>query len=179
MLLFRKEQLPDDPNWLLELKLDGYRAVAFKTGGRVHLRSRNDNDFNGRYPDIVQALESMPDETVIDGEVVALDPDGRPSFNALQNYGGTGTPINYYVFDLLILRGRDVMAEPLVRRRELLEREVLPNLSEPVRYSRELPASLADLIQSVKAPRTETAAMSPVSARGPGRRCGSTRARSS
>ena len=102
MLLLRKEQLPDDPNWLLELKLDGYRALAFKTGGRVHLRSRNDNDFNGHYPGIVQALESMPDETVIDGEVVALDPDGRPSFNALQNYGGTGTPINYYVFDLLI-----------------------------------------------------------------------------
>src|SRR4051795_12468196 len=97
----------------------------------------------------------MPDETVIDGEVVALDPNGRPSFNALQNYGGTGTPINYYAFDLLILRGRDVMTEPLVRRRELLEREVLPNLSEPVRYSPELRAGLADLIQSVKAQRLE------------------------
>jgi bifunctional non-homologous end joining protein LigD len=74
MLLLRKDQLPDDPNWLLELKLDGYRALAFKTGGRVHLRSRNDNDFNGHYPGIVHALESIPDETVIDGEVVALDP---------------------------------------------------------------------------------------------------------
>lgn len=73
MLLLHKEHLPDDPNWLLELKLDGYRALAIKTGGRVHLRSRNDNDFNGRYQDIVQALESMPDETVIDGEVVALE----------------------------------------------------------------------------------------------------------
>jgi DNA ligase D-like protein (predicted ligase) len=155
MLLLRKEQLPDDPNWLLELKLDGYRALAFKTDGRVHLRSRNDNDFNGHYPGIVQALESMPDETVIDGEVVALDPEGRPSFNALQNYGGSGIRLNYYIFDLLILRGRDVMAEPLVRRRELLEREVLPNLSEPVRYSPELRASLADLIQSVKAQRLE------------------------
>ncbi|MBN9657079.1 MAG: non-homologous end-joining DNA ligase [Acidobacteria bacterium] len=155
MLLLRKEQLPDDPNWLLELKLDGYRALAFKTGGRVHLRSRNDNDFNGHYPGIVQALEAMPDETVIDGEVVALDPEGRPSFNALQNHGGAGTPLNYYVFDLLILGGRDVMAEPLVRRREMLEREVLPKLSEPVRYSPELRASLADLIQSVKAQRLE------------------------
>lgn len=84
-----------------------------------------------------------------------LDPGGRPSFNALQNYGGTGTALNYYVFDLLILRGRDVMAEPLVRRRELLEREVLPDLSEPVRYSPELRASLADLIQSAKAQRLE------------------------
>src|SRR6478609_10151093 len=155
MLLLRKDQLPDDPNWLLELKLDGYRALAIKTGGSVQLRSRNDNDFNGHYPGIVQALNSMPDETVIDGEVVAIDSDGRPSFNALQNYGGTGTPLNYYAFDLLILRGLDIMAEPLVRRRELLESEVLPPLSEPIRYSPELRASLADLVQSVKAQRLE------------------------
>ena len=55
------------------LKLDGFRAQANKTGGRVHLRSRNDKDFNGKYPAIVQALAAMPDETVIDGEIVALD----------------------------------------------------------------------------------------------------------
>ena len=129
MLLLRQEQLPDDPNWLLELKLDGYRALAFKTSGRVHLRSRNDNDFNGHYPGIVQALESMPDETVIDGEVVGARSGREAVLQRTAEPGGTGAPINYYVFDLLILRGRDVMAEPLVRRRELLEREVLPNLS--------------------------------------------------
>ena len=80
MLLLRTERLPEGPNWLYELKLDGYRAMALKSGGRVQLRSRNDNDFNARYPGLVKALGSMPDETVIDGEIVALDGEGRPSF---------------------------------------------------------------------------------------------------
>jgi len=72
MLLLRREKLPEGPEWLIELKFDGYRALAIKSGGKVHLRSRNDNDFNSRYPGIVKAMASMPDETVIDGEVVAL-----------------------------------------------------------------------------------------------------------
>jgi len=58
--------------------------LAVKTAGKVHLRSRNDKDFNGKYPSLVKALADMPDETVLDGEVVALDPEGRPSFNLLQ-----------------------------------------------------------------------------------------------
>jgi bifunctional non-homologous end joining protein LigD len=74
MLLLRTEKLPEGDPWAYELKLDGYRALAFKTGGQIHLRSRNDNDFNGRYPSIVKAMEAMPEDTVIDGEVVALDP---------------------------------------------------------------------------------------------------------
>ena len=79
MLLERVEKLPQGSGWGYELKLDGFRAVAFKTGGGMHLRSRNDKDFNGRYPAIVQALAAMPDETVIDGEIVALEESGRPS----------------------------------------------------------------------------------------------------
>jgi ATP-dependent DNA ligase len=73
MLLLRTEKLPEGADWQYELKLDGYRALAIKTAGKVHLRSPNDNDFNVRYPGIVTALAAMPDETVIDGEIVALD----------------------------------------------------------------------------------------------------------
>jgi len=73
MLLLQTERLPEGSKWAYELKLDGYRALAIKTGGKVHLRSRNDNDFNLRYPAVAQALGTQPDETVIDGEVVALD----------------------------------------------------------------------------------------------------------
>ena len=83
----------------MELKLDGYRALAIKTGGSVQLRSRNNNDLGGRYPLLLTALASMPDETVIDGELVALNESGRPSFNALQNYGSSRAPVFFYAFD--------------------------------------------------------------------------------
>src|SRR5438094_2728849 len=73
MLLLRKDKLPEGADWLYEIKLDGYRALAIKSGGTLQLRSRNDNDFSARYSDITAALQSLPDETVIDGEVVALD----------------------------------------------------------------------------------------------------------
>ncbi len=149
MLLLRTQKLPEGPEWLIGLKLDGYRALAIKSGGKVQLRSRN--DFNSRYPRMVKALASMPDETVIDGEVVALDDDGRPSFNSLQNHGSAGVPLHFFIFDLLMLRGREVMAEPLVKRRELIEKHVLPTLADPIRYSPILEASLPDLIRSVKA----------------------------
>ena len=150
MLLQQTTELPDGPDWLHELKLDGYRAVAFKSEGRVHLRSRNDHDFTSRCSGVTQALSALPDETVIDGEVVAVDGAGRPSFQLLQNHGPTAQ-IFYYVFDLLMIAGKDVTGETLVSRRALLEEKVLPLLSDPIRYSPELPGSVADLVQSVKA----------------------------
>jgi ATP-dependent DNA ligase len=151
MLLLPSHNLPGGTGWIFELKLDGYRAVAYKTGGKVHLRSRNDKDFNAKYPAIVKALGSMPDETVIDGEIVALDLDGRPSFNVLQNYGSSPGPLFYYVFDVMVVAGRDVMALPLEARRVLLRSRVLSELADPVRESPDLEASLPELIQSVKA----------------------------
>lgn len=151
MLLLRADSLPDSEQWLYELKLDGYRAIAFRRNGVIHLRSRNDNDFSARYPAVVKGLAKMPDDTVIDGEVIAFDEDGRPSFNALQNYGSASAPVVYYVFDVMVLEGRDVMREPLTKRRELLEQKVLPKLSEPVRYATSLNATLPVLVQSVKA----------------------------
>ena len=151
MLLLATEQLPTGAQWLYEIKLDGFRAEAIKTGGRVHLRSRNDKDFNRKYPAIAKALAGMPDETVIDGEVVALDASGRPSFSLLQNYGSADAPLVYYAFDLMILQGKDVTKEPLTVRRGLLQSLVLSRLDEPVRESPELVASVPELIRSVKA----------------------------
>jgi bifunctional non-homologous end joining protein LigD len=151
MLLLPTDRLPDDPTkWEYQLKLDGYRAIAFKSDNRIHLRSRNDNDFTQRYPAVLKGLARLPNETVIDGEVVAMGEDGRPSFNALQNSIGSQAPIVYYVFDVLVLAGRDVTSAPLTTRRALLEQKVLPTLTEPVRYTGILEASLRDLIHAVK-----------------------------
>jgi len=151
MLLLRTDTLPDDPaRWAYELKLDGYRAIAFKSGGKVRLRSRNDNDFTNRYPSVIRGLAKLPDETVIDGELVALDGDGRPSFNALQNHS-VSTPVLFYVFDVMVLSGRDLRNEALEIRRRALEDKIIPTLAEPVRYASEINATLRDLVHSVKA----------------------------
>src|SRR5205823_8359026 len=99
---------------------------------------------------VVNAPANMPNDTVIDGEVVAFDQEGRPSFNALQNYGSAAAPVVYYVFDIMVLAGRNVMREPLEKRRELLEKKMLLKLREPVRYSAPLTATVAVLIESVK-----------------------------
>jgi bifunctional non-homologous end joining protein LigD len=144
MLLLKTDRLPEGPGWFYEIKSDGYRAIAFRSGGVIHLRSRNDNNFALRYHSIVKALGKLPDDTVIDGEVVALDEEGRPSFQILQNYGNSPGPVVFFIFDLLVLAGRDVMKEPLSARRELLEKKVLPKLKEPIRYSGELDAALPD-----------------------------------
>ena len=150
MLLLATDHPPEGTKWAYELKLDGYRAISFKTGGEVHLRSRNDKNFNHQYPAIVKALAAMPDETVIDGEVVALDDSGRPDFNALQNYGSAKTPLLYYVFDLMVVAGRGVRQESLSTRRQLLSERVLPRLGDPIRESPVFDASLPDLIASVR-----------------------------
>jgi DNA ligase D-like protein (predicted ligase) len=151
MLLLRSESLPEGTEWAYELKLDGYRALGIKANGRVQLRSRNDNDFAERYAEIAKALEKMPDDTVIDGEVVALDASGRPSFNALQNYGSSKPSLLYYAFDVLMLNGQDVTREKLSTRRELLDRDVLSRLHEPIRLAPRLEARLSDLIKAVRA----------------------------
>jgi bifunctional non-homologous end joining protein LigD len=152
MLLLRTDALPNDASrWEYQLKLDGYRAIAFRSGGKLRLRSRHDNDFSLHYPGVVNGLAGLPDETVIDGEVIALDEEGRPSFNLLQNYGSSSTHVLYFVFDIMILGGQNLMRESLTARRRLLEKKVLPKLAEPVRYAPPLQADLRVLVESVKA----------------------------
>jgi ATP-dependent DNA ligase len=181
MLLLRTDSLSSGEQWLYELKFEGYRAIAFKRDGVVHLRSRNDNDFSGRYSGVVKGLAKMPDNTVIDGEVIAFDDEGRPSFNALQNYGPAPAPVLYYVFDVMVLAGRNVMREPLEKRRELLEQKVLPKLSEPARYaSRSMPLSPCSCNQSrSKVRRAPCQAPQHRVRPGTARKCASTAVRSS
>jgi ATP-dependent DNA ligase len=81
-------------------QLDGYRAIAMKSGCEVTLYSRNKKSLNKRFPYIVESLRGLPDGTVVDGEVVALDDDGRPVFNLLQNFTSEAGRIRYFVFDL-------------------------------------------------------------------------------
>jgi ATP-dependent DNA ligase len=147
--------LPAGPAWKYELKLDGYRAVAFKTRNRVHLMSRNGKDFAQRYPALVHALEPLPNETVIDGEIVALDESGRPSFNLLQNFATREYTLVFYLFDLLILAGVELRNETLETRRTLLRTRVIPRLTEPIRFSETIEASTSELIRAIREQRLE------------------------
>jgi bifunctional non-homologous end joining protein LigD len=83
MLLLRTECLPEGDKWSYELKLDGYRAIAFKANGRVHLRPPNDNDFTTRYAGITNALAGLANETVVDGELVAFEESVRIPLKAI------------------------------------------------------------------------------------------------
>jgi bifunctional non-homologous end joining protein LigD len=103
-----------------EIKLDGYRAEAVKSDGNLFLFSRNRKSFNRQFPLIIEALADLPDNTVIDGEVVALDDSGRPDFNLLQNFRSAASHMHYFVFDLLIFKGRDLTRMPLIERREII-----------------------------------------------------------
>jgi ATP-dependent DNA ligase len=133
------------------LKLDGYRAIGIRTNGKVKLRSRNDKDFARKYSAIAKGLQALPDNTVVDGEIVALDATGRPSFNSLQNYQPAGISLFYYIFDVLVLSGHNVMAQPLRARRELLRGLVVPKVEDPIRDCPVLDASLSDVIHAVRA----------------------------
>jgi ATP-dependent DNA ligase len=111
-------KLPEGAQWLWEIKLDGYRAVAVKSGGAVTLYSRNKKILNKRFPYIIEPLRGLPDGTVVDGEIVALDDDGRPVFNLLQNFTSEAGRIRYFVFDLLFYDNRDLTRLTLLVRRD-------------------------------------------------------------
>jgi bifunctional non-homologous end joining protein LigD len=101
------DRLPEGSDWEYELKFDGYRALALKTGSRVRLMSRNERDSAPLFPALMRALEKLPQETIIDGEIVALNAAGQPSFNLLQNYQTAAQTIVFYAFDLLMLSGKN------------------------------------------------------------------------
>ncbi|HVN72370.1 MAG TPA: non-homologous end-joining DNA ligase [Desulfomonilia bacterium] len=124
----------DQPDWLFEMKWDGYRAIAGIRDGKVSLYSRNGISLNRKFLPVVEALEKCRFEAVLDGEVVVVDDKGRPDFQMLQDYGKSGKGhLIYYIFDLIHLEGHDLTEVPLLRRKELLKK-ILP-ASSKVRFS--------------------------------------------
>jgi DNA ligase D-like protein (predicted ligase) len=141
--------LPDDPQWIYEIKLDGYRAIAVKSGGAVTLFSRRRKSLNRQFPYVVEALRDLPEGTVLDGEIVALDDAGRPDFHLLQRLRSEGPRVRYFVFDLLICRDRDLTALPLSERREFLKRAF--NLGSPrIRISEQFQTSASEMLAVVR-----------------------------
>ncbi|TAL18406.1 hypothetical protein EPN96_01155 [bacterium] len=124
----------DNPEWLFEVKWDGYRAIAEVRGGEVSLYSRNLLSLSEKFAPVAEALRDLRFEAVLDGEIVAVDEKGQPDFQLLQNYSKAGKGyLLYYVFDLLYLEGRDLTGVPLVKRKELLKK-ILPH-SQRIRFS--------------------------------------------
>jgi DNA ligase D-like protein (predicted ligase) len=142
-------ELPSGVGWTYEAKFDGYRCLAGKRTSDVVLWSRRGgNLFTARFAEIARACDALPPDTLIDGEVVAIDESGRISFNALQ-HGQTRAHLQFYAFDMLIHRGRSVLGLPLEKRRELLEK-VLEKVGYPVIFSRSFNAEPAELIRAAK-----------------------------
>src|SRR5215213_5900706 len=144
------DRLPSGADWLYELKLDGYRALVVKKRGAVTLFSRRGNNLNGKFPRVAAAFSFLPDNTIVDGELVVLDEQGKPSFSALQNSRFTPDALYFYVFDLIALAKKDVRRLPLVERRRLLEDYVLKGMRDPVRLSEILNASPKTLIAAAR-----------------------------
>jgi bifunctional non-homologous end joining protein LigD len=145
MLATAVEKPFDGDDWLFEIKWDGYRAVAFIEAGKIRLVSRNQNDLTAQYSE----LEDVPrflraKSAVVDGEIVAVDEQGRPSFSLMQQRNGlrhgrfrvpgrADVPVLYYAFDLLYLDGYDLRRVALEQRKQLLSQIVLPG--DNLRYS--------------------------------------------
>lgn len=139
-------------DWIYEIKFDGWRALALKGGGQMLLLSRNKKDFSGKFPDIVDSVSELPaDGFILDGEIVALDPQGRSSFQLLQAYdiGEKKPPIFFYVFDLLETGGKSLRSLPLEERKERLA-DLLANPPGVLRYSDTLGSDAASLLKQAR-----------------------------
>jgi len=145
------KKLPEGDEWLYELKWDGYRALVIKDGDDVQIRSRNDKDLTAMYPGIAAAGRRQKiKQIVLDGEIVALGEDGRPSFQALQHRSSQQKrQIVFYVFDLLHADGQDLTGERLDARRARLP--ALVSTDAVMRLSQDLPGSAADIVRALRA----------------------------
>jgi bifunctional non-homologous end joining protein LigD len=140
--------LPDGPEWTYEIKLDGYRLEAVKRAGKVTLYSRRRNVLNEKFHYIATALEDLPDSTVLDGELVAIDSKGRTDFNLLQNFRSAESHIHYYAFDVLAHKGKDITKLPLEERRAILNK--IAPLNDHISLSVVERGSAAQILKFVK-----------------------------
>jgi bifunctional non-homologous end joining protein LigD len=150
----------DDPNWLFEIKWDGYRAVAFIEDGGLRLVSRNQNDLTMQYPELRELPKFVKAQrAIVDGEVVALDEQGRPSFSLMQQRTGfrpgkprlpgrQGVPVIYYAFDLIYVDGYDLRRVKLEERKQLLE--ALVENSPVIHFSDHYPEKGLALFEAAK-----------------------------
>lgn len=139
-------------NWIYEIKHDGFRAIALKQGTQVRLLSRNEKDFGERFPEVAAAIREVnAKEAILDGEIVALEPKGRSSFQLLQSSDAERErpPIFFYAFDLLQLNGKSLLNEPLTTRKALLEK-LLKSVPAVLRYSASLEGNAAHLVKQAR-----------------------------
>ena len=149
MLAETGEKPFSDAEWLFELKYDGYRVLAEREDGKARLRYRRGSDATSIYPDVARALGALPfGDLVLDGELVVLDEDSRPSFQRLQKRAQQRRtidiqrstlelPATLYVFDLVAFEGFDVRSLPLLERKRLVQR-LLPTAG-PIRFLDHIP----------------------------------------
>ena len=142
--------LPAGETWTFEIKLDGYRCIAVKRGTEVTLFSRHEKVLNRRFPSVVQALASLESDFVLDGELVALDSQGRPSFQMIQATPSQSLRIYFYAFDVLNRNGPLFVNFPLARRRELLESLLTDPKDHPLRLSPLLQAPAGQILDAVR-----------------------------
>jgi len=147
------EDLPKGPQWIYEIKFDGIRALAIKSKARVSLTSRTAKDLTEKYSDIALALRKLSAKrAVLDGEIVAVDQQGRSSFQLLQSYltaGAEKPPVFYYVFDLLVLDGKDLKSAPLWQRKAMAQ-ALIARVSPIIRFSASLEGNTSRLVREMK-----------------------------
>ena len=147
------EKPPTTGDWIYELKFDGIRLIASKDDQKVSLFSRNQNDLSARFPEIVDAVENLSaDECVVDGEVVALDEEGRSSFQLLQarEMEERKSSVYFYAFDLLQRDGKGLVSLPLEARKNLLEK-LCAGIGDPrIRYSGAIGGDANQLLREVQ-----------------------------
>jgi bifunctional non-homologous end joining protein LigD len=143
-----KEAPPGD-DWLHEIKFDGYRMLCRVDNGKVRFISRNGHDWTKKFPELAAAASELPvEQAMLDGEVVAVQPDGTTSFQSLQNIfeAGRTRELVYYAFDILYLDGHDVTGVPLEQRKKILREVCSGRPHESIRYSDHLQGTGPELI---------------------------------